>query len=115
MPQGVGSLENIFTMPSLSGKLSNSAKLITSTNSSTTGQPAVQITDAKNQVGAVWSTAANRLDLSKDETASMWLYFGGTADTPDNGTGDGMAFVLQNVGTDAITSGLSSKVAPVKR
>lgn len=112
MPQGVGSLENIFTMPSLSGKLSNSAKLITSTNSSTTGQPAVQITDAKNQVGAVWSTAANRLDLSKDETASMWLYFGGTADTPDNGTGDGMAFVLQNVGTDAITSGLSSKVAP---
>ena len=112
MPQGVGSLENIFTMPSLSGKLTNSAKLITSTNAQTTGQPAVQITDAKNQVGAVWSTAENRLDLSHDQTASMWLYFGGTASTPENGTGDGMAFVLQNVGTSAITSGLSSKVSP---
>ncbi|GEO69692.1 WxL domain-containing protein [Levilactobacillus acidifarinae] len=112
MPQGVGSLENIFTMPSLSGKLSNSAKLITSTNSENAGQPAVQITDAKNQVGAVWSTTDNLLDLSKDETASMWLYFGGNADTPLNGTGDGMAFVLQNVGPSAITSGISSKVSP---
>lgn len=108
MPQGVSSLDNIFTTPTLSGSLSNSAKFIYSTNSSNTGQPAIQITDAAKQVGAVWSTAANELDLSKNQTASMWLYFGNQGDN----AGDGMAFVLQNVGTSAITSGLTSKVAP---
>lgn len=107
MPSGISSLDGVFTTPTLSGSLSNSAKLIQSTNSLNSATKAIQITDAASQVGATWSTADNKIDLSKNFTASMWMYFGSS--TP---AGDGMAFVLQNVGTSAITSGLTTKVAP---
>lgn len=103
MPQGVPSIENIFTMPSLSGA-TNSGRIITSTNAATAGQQAVQLTDTTNQTAAVWSTPNNVLDLSKNQKASMWMYFGSKGDDG----GEGMAFVLQNVGDTAITGGLTA-------
>ncbi|EGO6561348.1 hypothetical protein GZ789_001496 [Enterococcus faecalis] len=53
----------------------------------------VQLTDAiKNQNGAIWSTDNNRMDLSADFEASMYIYFGNQGTT----AADGMAFVMQN-------------------
>ncbi|WP_137626881.1 lectin-like domain-containing protein [Lactiplantibacillus pingfangensis] len=106
MPKGV-SLDGIFGIPSLSG-LSNSAQVVNSTNSTSSGTQGVQITDSTKQVGATWSTDDNKIDLSKNFKASMWMYFGNRG----SNAGDGMAFVLQNSGASAITSGLSSTTAP---
>ncbi|MDT6979959.1 hypothetical protein [Levilactobacillus zymae] len=51
-----------------------------------------------NQVGSVWSQPGFEFDLNRDQTASMWLYFGNRGSTtPANDfAGDGMALVLQN-------------------
>lgn len=59
----------------------------------------LRVTDKTKQLGAIWSNIddKNYIDISQDQTMSMWLYFG----TPVNennprNVGDGMAFVLQN-------------------
>lgn len=106
MPRGV-SLDGVFGIPNLSG-LSNSATVVNSANSVSSGTQGVQITDAANQVGATWSTDDNKIDLSKNFKASMWMYFGNRG----SDAGDGMAFVIQNSGASAITSGLSSTNSP---
>lgn len=52
----------------------------------------VEITaNQKKQVGAIWNTNNNMMDLTKDFKASMYMYFG------DKGkdAADGMAFVMQ--------------------
>ncbi|WP_129033212.1 hypothetical protein [Levilactobacillus suantsaii] len=112
MPAGAQTLDNVFNMPSSLGPLPNSAKIIKSTNDASAGQQAFQITDTKNQVGAIWSKDDHKMDLSHDQTMSMWMYFGGSPDTVDGSTGEGMAFVLQNSGPDAITQGISQKMLP---
>ncbi|VDG33503.1 extracellular protein [Lactobacillus zymae] [Lactiplantibacillus mudanjiangensis] len=105
MPNGVSAISDVFTIPTLTP--TNVAKIVQSTNTANPNAKAVQVTDAKSQVGAIWANTANKVDLSNNWTASMWMYFGSSS-TP----ADGMAFVMQNVGTSAITSGLSSKIAP---
>lgn len=112
MPAGAQTLDNVFNMPSSLGPLPNNAKIIKSTNDASAGQQAFQITDTKNQVGAIWSKDDHKMDLSHDQTMSMWMYFGGSPDTVDGSTGEGMAFVLQNSGPDAITQGISQKMLP---
>lgn len=107
MPRGI-SLENVFEVPPLSSELPNSARVVSSTNSVSSGTQGVQLTDDEKQVGAMWSTESNKINLSQDFTASMWLYF----DNLGEKAGDGMAFVLQNSGASAITSGLSSYSPP---
>lgn len=52
----------------------------------------IKITDTKDQVGSIWSTANNKFNLNKDNRVSMWMYFGNQGSM----AGDGMAFVLQN-------------------
>lgn len=105
MPNGVSAISDVFTIPQLTG-LTNSANIQSSTNTANKTSKAVQVTNAANQVGAIWSNSSHKVDLSNNWTASMWMYF-------DKGsTGDGMAFVLQNVGTSAITSGLSATASP---
>ncbi|AYM03901.1 lectin-like domain-containing protein [Levilactobacillus yiduensis] len=60
---------------------------------------AVQLTNGTNQIGSIWSNDQNYFDLTKEQTVSMWLYFG----NKNISAGDGMAFVLQNdaLGQDA--------------
>lgn len=62
---------------------------------------AVILTSANNQVGAIWTTDAAKMNLNEDQTASMWMYFGDNRGTVG---GDGMAFVMQNdpAGANAI-------------
>lgn len=84
-PPGI-SLENIFTP----GTTTNNQAAVVET--STPGTQAAKVNNGKKQFGALWSTPDNTFDLTKNETASMWLYFG------NNGkkAADGMALVLQN-------------------
>jgi len=73
-------LSGIFTVPMIS-------------NSSLIGKDIVQITPGTtNQKGAIWSTEINKMDLTQDFTASMYLYFGNQG----NNAADGMAFVMHN-------------------
>ncbi|MFC6322469.1 L-type lectin family protein [Companilactobacillus baiquanensis] len=55
------------------------------------------------QLGSIWSNIdqSNYLDISKDQTMSMWLYFGHPINSSKpKEVGDGMAFVLQNAQDD---------------
>lgn len=68
------------------------AQVVPATNPTTQRTEVVQITNGPHQVGAIWSKPAQYFDLNRDQTLSMWLYFG-------NGfakAAEGMAFVLQN-------------------
>ncbi|WP_125764142.1 L-type lectin family protein [Companilactobacillus hulinensis] len=59
----------------------------------------LRVTNDFGQLGAIWSNIdeANYIDISRDQTMSMWLYFGRPIDsTRPKEVGDGMAFVLQN-------------------
>ena len=81
-PQHI-SLDNIFQVPSGS----NSVIINDSTGD------IVQITDnVNNQNGGIWSTGNNKMDLTQDFTASMYVYFG---DLGSNAA-DGIAFVMHN-------------------
>ena len=84
----------------------NSAKVIDSNRGD--GTQLVQLTDTTNEVGTIWTADNYRLNLNKNVTASMWLYFGYRTSS----AGDGMAFVLQNDarGVDAIAKTTSGTV-----
>lgn len=75
--------------------LLNNAKIINVDENDPESTSVIEMTDGNYQTGAVWSNMANEnyFDISKDQTASMWLYFGKINNTKP---GDGMAFVLQN-------------------
>lgn len=82
-PPSAIKLDNIFTVPSGSN----------STLIQKNAFDIVQLTDSiKDQSGAVWSTEANKMDLTKDFEASMYIYFGDSGEK----AADGMAFVMQN-------------------
>lgn len=87
-PQGI-SLDNIFTPGTTSN---NQASVVTTTNPAASGTQAAKVNNGKKQFGALWSTSDNVFDLTKNQSASMWLYFGNTGKK----AADGMAFVLQN-------------------
>lgn len=87
-PQGIA-LDDIFTPGETDA---NQAKVVDTTNPDITGTQAVMVTNAKNQFGTIWSTDDNAFELDKDETVSMWIYFGNRGKK----AADGMAFVLQN-------------------
>ncbi|PFJ11265.1 hypothetical protein COD67_23065, partial [Bacillus cereus] len=81
-------LTGIFTTP-------------TGSNSSIIGGNIVEITpNTTNQKGGIWSTNINKMDLTKNFTTSMYIYFGNQGAN----AGDGMAFVMHNDarGTDAL-------------
>ncbi|CAJ1176422.1 hypothetical protein CPEBRM1_ABPJDJAI_00040 [Companilactobacillus paralimentarius] len=73
----------------------NNATIVRSKNPATKDTSVISLTNGTYQVGAVWSNfeKGNYFDLSHEQIASMWIYFGNTGgEVP----GDGMAFVLQN-------------------
>ncbi|WP_407889203.1 hypothetical protein [Levilactobacillus sp. N40-8-2] len=104
-PQGVdlqsGLDSNYFTIDKTVDTATgdNAASLVTAGSPAGTGNSAIQISKAgvQDSWGAIWSTDQT-FDLSKSETASMWIYASGES---ASNVGDGMAFVLQNGGTDA--------------
>lgn len=85
-PQGLP-LSNYFKFGDFAG---NSAKVVDTGRID--GTQMVQLTDAKAEVGTIWTGDDYALDLNKNATASMWMYFG---NYPVD-AGDGMAFVIQN-------------------
>lgn len=100
-PQGIP-LSYYFDTPESE---TNSAVTVKTTNPESPNTEAVQLTNGAHQLGTLWSNDKNTFDLNRDQTVSMWLYFGhgGAATEKGNSAGDGMAFVLQNDGKDART------------
>lgn len=91
----------------LTGKGKNLAQLQTVDGrpvSASNPYRAIRMTYNKGQTASIWSNmnGSNYFDLGKDQTLTMWLYFGRAKVKP----GDGMAFVLQNdpKGTGAFSS-----------
>lgn len=84
-PQGVP-VDSYFKF----GTISNNSAVLTKTDFGE--NQAVQLTDAKQQLGMIWTSDDARMNLNVDQTASMWMYFGDR----NMSSGDGMAFVMQN-------------------
>ncbi|MFC6181726.1 lectin-like domain-containing protein [Lactiplantibacillus daowaiensis] len=102
-PKGLNQLDKLFELPTtFSNEVANSANIQTVTNSDAPHTEAIEINNAKKQLGGAWSKDANRIDLNEDTTLKMWLYHG----TSSNKAGDGLAFVMQNDpnGTSAAAS-----------
>ncbi|WP_125583052.1 L-type lectin family protein [Levilactobacillus cerevisiae] len=87
-PRGV-KIDEYFKFGSFAG---NSASLAATDYGE---KQAVQLTSDRNQLGTIWTSDASKMSLNKDETASMWMYFGNGGNFAGD-TGDGMAFVMQN-------------------
>lgn len=100
-PDGL-QIANLFELGTFHG---NNARIINKVNESDKTGSLLQITNNKYQLGSIWSKLdnGNYIDVSKNQTLSMWLYFGNRNSQYKN-IGDGMAFVLQNGGTDAIST-----------
>lgn len=87
-------LTNIFTTP-------------IGSNSTVINNNIVQLTPAlENQKGGIWSTVVNKMDLTKDFSSSMYLYFGNQG----SNAADGIAFVMHNDprGTHALSPNFGS-------
>lgn len=72
----------------------NQATIIQSKNPSSPETQVMAVTRQNHQVGMMWSTDQNAIDLRHDAELSMWLYLG--KNTEKLRAGDGMALVLQN-------------------
>lgn len=86
----------------------NSAKVIRRSTKNLTDKTGIlRVTHGSHQLGAIWSNIdnSNYLDISQDQSMSMWLYFGRPVDSSTAQkkleVGDGMAFVLQNAKPDS--------------
>ncbi|WP_125713921.1 lectin-like domain-containing protein [Companilactobacillus kedongensis] len=103
-PQGLKIDKNTFYISKFP---ENSAKVVASTNPNTHDTDIVQITNNRNQLGAIWSKVDNRnyIDINNEQTFSMWMYFG----KQNSQAGDGMALVLQNDSREAIAKGPDGK------
>jgi len=113
-PEGIKDLTNWFVIPKLGSNKNNSEILEPQGDVNKTKQAVVKITQqgSQNSFGAVWSRRnqsnaqeQNYIDVTKHQTMSMWLFFGGLT----NGRGDvadGMSFVIQNSpdGTNAFNT-----------
>jgi len=98
-PKGLKWNNKDFVQANFSG---NQAEIVKSKNPANLDTSVIKMTNSTYQVGGVWGRqkSDNYFDISHEQVASMWLYFGNTGDVP----GDGMAFVLQNDSQDAIAS-----------
>jgi len=90
MPEGLN-IDQYFTPGNFTG--ANSAS-VTAPKSPTDPTQAVRLTYDHNQLGTIWAKEDYDIDLTKNQKASMWMYFGNN--TANNQMGDGMAFVMQN-------------------
>ncbi|WP_338216163.1 lectin-like domain-containing protein [Companilactobacillus muriivasis] len=112
-PRGLDISDPTFQLGEFKGNAANVFRRGKDDNDST---GILQVTNKTKQLGAIWSNIddKNYIDISQDQTMSMWLYFGKPIDKsrPRN-VGDGMAFVLQNDirGKNAIST-FDGKPAP---
>src|SRR5699024_1592094 len=90
-PQGI-LLDKGSAVMTLGTANMSSAAIVDTMNPATPDAQVALLTHGPNQFGSIWSTNDNDFNLKKDETASMWMYFGDQG----TGAGGGMAFVLQN-------------------
>lgn len=115
VPKGLTDISDWFNIPTID----NNNSQILPAQSSTGGvnnkgdSDVIKLTSLgdSNKVGAVWSKRdqidedeRNFINVKKRQTMSMWMFFGGAQRTGGAGTGDGMAFVLQNVNDNAFTT-----------
>lgn len=114
-PKGLSWDDNDFLKANFAD---NQAGVESVTNSDGKKTSIIKVTNDFYQVGGIWSNQKedNYFDVSHDQTASMWLYFG-QEKSVSPAPGDGMAFVLQNDerGSDAIATGIdknSGKIVP---
>lgn len=102
--------------PLLNNSLINNATITQSTNPDPDKKKTsvIQMTNDFRQTGAVWSNMenGNYFDISQDQKASMWLYFG-SIDKTTTSVGDGMAFVLHNDKNKENSIALSANGVPV--
>ena len=90
--------QGFFTMNNSNDNM-NSSKVISRNHDQYDKTGILRVTHNFNQLGAIWSNIddSNFLDVSQDQSMSMWLYFGKPInDDKPMEVGDGMAFVLQN-------------------
>lgn len=90
-PQGI-LLDKTDSVMALGTASTSSAAVVDTTNPTTLGTQAVSLTNGAGKFGSIWSTNDDYFDLNKDETVSLWMYFGNKGIEG----GDGLAFVLQN-------------------
>lgn len=91
------SVDNYFVTGNFAG---NAAGIISNDKAQIVG-----LTHGPSETSAIWSNNdTNYLNIKQKQTLSMWVYFG----SPDYSKGwaipDGMAFVLQNEGPNAISN-----------
>lgn len=92
----------------------NNAEIVKSLNPNSPNTSVIKMTNNNWQTGAVWSNPdqKNFFDMSHEQIASMWLYFG-RSDNTSALPGDGMAFVLQNDNNKENAIALSPSGIPV--
>lgn len=94
-PQGI-QLSKYFEKGASVTNYTNNAQVGTVTTSpfaKNTGYVQLTTDNTKQaEIGSIWSKSGFEFDLNKDQTASMWLYFGNKGVS----AADGMALVLQN-------------------
>lgn len=78
------------TLPPLSLPIDNVFAVPSGANSYVDEHITVITKDSKSQVGSIFSTESNKLDLTKSFHAEMYVYLGNKRD----GAADGMAFVM---------------------
>jgi len=115
VPKGLTDISDWFNIPTIA----NNNSQILPAQSSTGGvnnkgnSDVIRLTSLSDtdKVGAVWSKRSqtdederNFINIKKRQTMSMWMFFGGAQKTGGAETGDGMAFVLQNVNDNAFTT-----------
>lgn len=113
VPKGLNDISQWFVVPSVTNNQATVMKANEDINGSDSDVIALTQLEKPRTVGAIWADRSqsvqdnhNYIDINKRQTMSMWMYFGGsnksTTTNPD--PGDGMAFVLQNVGTSAFAT-----------
>lgn len=99
-------LQGVFTMKNSDKNMNSSKVILRHPNDISDKTGILRVTHGFNQLGSIWSNVdeSNFLDVSQDQSMSMWLYFGRPINSESPGeVGDGMAFVLQNAKPDSST------------
>ena len=92
-PKGLNQLDKLFILPTeFSNGVANSASIKDVNTTSAPNTQAIEINNTKKQLGGAWSSEANKLDLTKNDTIKFWAYFGASSSK----SSDGLAFVMQN-------------------
>ncbi|WP_125763378.1 hypothetical protein [Companilactobacillus hulinensis] len=90
----------------------NSAQLVNSANYPDSTDIVEMNDGGNNEDSAIWGKQdTNYFDVSKPQKLSVWMYLG-DADEAIDAAGEGIAFVLQNSGSNAISRDVAGNPAP---